>query len=94
MLRNNLKRKFESEIRYSNNNYPMIRLNIDQQTDEVRDIENYIRDFDPIAVVELQSQQVRRLLYFAKKGIRSYKDYKAKMNPSLNNEINLSEGDD
>jgi len=94
MLRNNLKRKFEPEIRYSNNNYPMIRLNIDQQTDEVRDIENYIRDFDPIAVVELQSQQVRRLLYFAKKGIRSYKDYKAKMNPSLNNEINLSEGDD
>ena len=89
MLRDNLKRKLNQEIRY--NNFPMIKLNIEQQSDEVRDIENFIRELDPIAVVELQSQQVRRLIYFAKKGIRSYKDYRAKMNPQLNNEISLEE---
>ena len=69
----------------------MIKLNIEQQTDEVRDIENFVRDLDPIAVVELQSQQVRRLIYFAKKGIRAYKDYRQKLNPALSNEINLTE---
>ena len=72
-------------------NIPMIKLNIEQQTDEIRDIENYIRELDPIAVVELQSQQVRRLIYFAKKGVRAYKDYRTKMNPNLGQEITLEE---
>ena len=70
-------------------NLPMIKLNIEQQTDEIRDIENFIREFDPIAVVELQSQQVRRLVYFAKKGIKSYREYKARLNPTMNHEINI-----
>jgi hypothetical protein len=70
----------------------MIKLSIEQQADEVRDIENFIRDLDPIAVVELQSQQIRRLIYFAKKGITSYRTYRAKLNPELAREINLSDG--
>jgi hypothetical protein len=69
----------------------MIKLNIEQQTDEIRDIEEFIRDIHPIAVVELQSQQIRRLIYFAKKGITSYKTYRAKLNPSLAQEISLNE---
>ena len=71
----------------------MIKLNIEQQTDEIRDIENFVRDLDPISVVELQSQQVRRLIYFAKKGITSYKTYRAKLNPALAQEISLNDGE-
>jgi hypothetical protein len=69
----------------------MVKLSIDQQSDEIRDVENFIKDLDPIAVVELQSQQVRRLIYFAKKGVNSYKSYKARFNPELNKEIMISD---
>lgn len=75
-------------------NYPMIRLNIDQQSDEVKDIETYIVDLHPVAVVELQSQQVRRLIYFAKKGIRAHKEYKARLNPQLSETISINEAED
>lgn len=71
----------------------MIKLNIEQQSDEIKDIENYIKELDPIAVVELQSQQVRRLLYFARKGVQSYKAYKVKMNPEIAKEINVNNSD-
>jgi hypothetical protein len=65
----------------------MIKLTIDQQADEIRDIENFIRELDPMAVVELQSQQIRRLVYFAKKGVISFRNYKARLNPKLAEEI-------
>lgn len=83
--------RFKSEEIYRPS---MIKLNIEQQTDEVRDIENFVRELDPIAVVELQSQQVRRLIYFAKKGIKAYKDYRVRANPTLATEITLTDTDD
>ena len=69
----------------------MIKLNIEQQIDEIRDIENFIENLDPIAVVELQSQQIRRLIYFARKGVTSYKAYRSKLHPALNQEVNVNE---
>jgi hypothetical protein len=69
----------------------MVKLNIDQQVEEVRDIEEFIRETNPIQVVELQAQQIRRLIYFARKGINSYKSYKARFNPELNKEIMISD---
>ena len=72
----------------------MIKLNIDQQSDELRDVENFIRDLDPLAVVELQAQQVKRLLFFAKKGVISFKNYRTKLNPELGREIDTMNGSD
>jgi hypothetical protein len=69
----------------------MIRLNIDQQTDEIRDIEDFIKEAPPLQVVELQAQQIRRLLYFAKKGVISYKNYKTRLNPESLREVNVEE---
>lgn len=70
----------------------MIKLNIDQQSDELRDIETFIKDLEPLAVVELQAQQIKRLVYFAKKGVISYKNYKARLNPDIAKEINVVDG--
>jgi len=71
----------------------MVKLNIDQQVEEVRDIEDFIKDLSPISLVELQSQQVRRLIYFSKKGIQASKSYKARMNPAIAAEINVNDGE-
>ena len=68
----------------------MIKLNIEQQLDELRDIENFIRNLEPLAVVELQSQQIKRLVYFSKKGIESHRARRARYNPELNEPINVS----
>lgn len=71
----------------------MVRLNIDQQQEEVRDIEEFLKDLGPISVVELQAQQIKRLIFFAKKGIISFKHYKTRMNPSLNEQVDVSDGE-
>ena len=71
----------------------MLKLNIDQQVEELRDVEDFIKDLQPVSLVELQAQQVRRLLYFAKKGIQSYKNYKARLNPAIAQEINVADGE-
>lgn len=67
----------------------MIKLNIEQQMDEIRDIENYIRNLEPLAVVELQSQQIKRLVYFSKKGIDAHRARRAQFNPALNEPISV-----
>ena len=71
----------------------MIKLNIEQQVDELKDVEDFIKDLHPMALVELQTQQVRRLLYFARKGVNSYKNYRAKTNPVYRQEIDMTETD-
>ena len=58
----------------------MVKLNAEQQLDEIRDIETFMRGLEPIALVELQAQQVRRLIYFAKKGIEAYRLRRAQYN--------------
>jgi hypothetical protein len=68
----------------------MIKLNIEQQLDEIRDIENYIRQLEPLAVVELQSQQIRRLVYFSKKGIEYHRARRAQYNPALVEPISVT----
>ena len=72
----------------------MIKLNIEQQLDELRDIENYIRNLEPLAVVELQSQQIKRLVYFSKKGIEFHRARRARYNPELNEPINVTQSID
>jgi len=67
----------------------MIKLNIEQQMDELRDIENFVRHLEPLAVVELQSQQIKRLVYFSKKGIDAHRERRARYNPALNEPINV-----
>jgi len=69
----------------------MVKLNIEQQSEEIRDIEEFIKDLSPVSLVELQAQQVRRLIYFGKKGVQSYKNYKTRLNPSLAEQINVND---
>ena len=71
----------------------MIKLNLEQQMDEIRDIENYIRNLEPLAVVELQSQQIKRLVYFSKKGIESHRKRRAMYNPTLSEPITIINDD-
>ena len=65
----------------------MIKLNIEQQTDELKDIEDYIKNLHTLSLVELQAGQIRRLLYFARRGVTSYKNYRARFNPAMREEI-------
>lgn len=80
-------------INLGESNSEMVKLNIDQQLDEIRDIETFIRGLEPIALVELQTQQVRRLIYFAKKGIEAYRLRRAQYNNAYNQPVETQPND-
>ena len=51
----------------------MVKLTPDQQEAELQDITYFLKGFEDLQVVELQVQQVKRLIYFAKKGLQFHK---------------------
>jgi hypothetical protein len=51
----------------------MVHLTPNQQSDEIRDLEYFLKGYDDLAIVELQTQQIKRLIFFAKKGLTAHR---------------------
>jgi len=68
----------------------MTKLSLNQQAEEIRDIEEYIRTVHPLAIVELQSQQIRRLVYFSKKGIEAHRIRGQQLQAFANSNYNVN----
>lgn len=51
----------------------MVKLTPEQQEEELQDIKYFLKGFEDLQVVELQVQQVKRLIYFAQKGLQFHR---------------------
>lgn len=59
----------------------MVHLTIKQQEQEIQDIEYLLKSTNDLEIIEIQCQQIKRLVYFAKRGITAHKENRR---PSFN----------